>query len=143
MRTENENGAIGTLTASKLATGMNDDLHFLIHGTKGALSFSLMNPNYLGFYDASARGGNFGGEAGFTQIECVGRYPAPAGTFPSPKAARGWLEGHVESMLHFLTQVHRGISGHPDFTDAAHVQAVMETAYRSAEEGGLRLEVPC
>jgi len=45
-------------------------------------------------------------------------------------------------MLAFLTQVDRGVSGHPDFDDAAHVQAVMETAYRSAAEGGLRLEVP-
>lgn len=138
-----KNGACGTLTVSKLTTGANDDLHLEIVGEKGALRFSLMDPNWLYFYDATAVDAPIGGLRGFTRIECVGRYPAPAGTFPSPKAARGWLEGHVESMLHFLTQVHRGISGHPDFTDAAHVQAVMETAYRSAEEGGLRLEVPC
>ena len=137
-----KNGACGTLTASKLTLGANDDLNIEIVGEKGALRFSLMEPNWLYFYDGTTEDAPIGGMRGFTRIECVGRYPAPAGFFPSPKAARGWLEGHVESMLNFLTQVDRGESGHPDFFDAAHVQAVMETAYRSAEEGGLRLEVP-
>lgn len=135
MRTENENGAFGTLTASKLATGMNDDLRFLIHGTRGALSFSLMNPNFLGFYDATANGGNFGGEAGFTQIECVGRYPAPAGKFPSPKAASGWLRGHLMSMYHFLNAVYEGKQNSPSFADAAYIQRVMDAALRSDETG--------
>lgn len=135
MRTECENGAFGTLSASKLATGMNDDLHFLIHGTKGALSFSLMNPNYLGFYDATAKGGNFGGEAGFVQIECVGRYPAPAGKFPSPKAASGWLRGHLMSMYHFLNAVHEGKQNSPSFAEAAYIQRVMDAALRSDETG--------
>jgi predicted dehydrogenase len=122
--------------------GANDDLNMEIVGEKGALRFSLMEPNWLYFYDGTAEDAPIGGMRGFTRIECVGRYPAPGGVFPSPKAARGWLEGHVESMLNFLTQLNFGQSGHPDFDDAAHVQAVMETAYRSAQEGGLRLEVP-
>ncbi len=137
-----KNGACGTLTASKLTLGANDDLNIEIVGEKGALRFSLMEPNWLYFYDGTAEDAPIGGMRGFTRIECVGRYPAPGGVFPSPKAARGWLEGHVESMLNFLTQLNFGQSGHPDFDDAAHVQAVMETAYRSAQEGGLRLEVP-
>ena len=137
-----KNGACGTLTASKLTLGANDDLNIEVVGEKGALKFSLMEPNWLYFYDGTAEDAPIGGMRGFTRIECVGRYPAPAGAFPSPKAARGWLEGHVESMFAFLTQVDRGVSGHPDFNDAAHVQAVMETAYRSASAGGLRLEVP-
>ncbi len=137
-----KNGACGTITASKLANGTNDDLNIEVVGEQGALRFSLMEPNWLYFYDATAADAPIGGMRGFTRIECVGRYPAPAGLFPSPKAARGWLEGHVESMLHFLTQVHLGESGHPDFHDAAHVQAVMDTAYRSAASNGIRLEVP-
>ena len=137
-----ENGACGTVTATKLATGTNDDLTVEVTGERGAIRFSLMDPNWLYFYDATTADAPIGGMRGFTRIECVGRYPAPAGAFPSPKAARGWLEGHVESMLNFLTQVHRGEPGHPDFADAAHVQAVMEAAYRSAEAGGVRTEVP-
>ena len=137
-----KNGACGTLTASKLTTGANDDLHIEVIGEKGALRFSLMEPNWLYFYDATVADAPIGGMRGYTRIECVGRYPAPAGAFPSPKAARGWLEGHVESMLHFLMQVHAGESGHPNFDDAAHVQAVMDAAYRSAEHNGVRYKVP-
>ena len=137
-----KNGACGTLTASKLTTGANDDLNIEVYGEKGSLRFSLMEPNWLYFYDATVPDAPIGGMRGFTRIECVGRYPSPAGTFPSPKAARGWLEGHVESMVHFLTQVDLGESGHPDFHDAAHVQAVMEAAYQSAEQRGILVEVP-
>ena len=35
-----ESGAVGTLTASKLATGCNDDLGFAVYGTKGSLCAS-------------------------------------------------------------------------------------------------------
>ena len=137
-----KNGACGTVTASKLTLGVNDDLNIEIVGEKGAIKFSLMEPNWLYFYDGTVADAPIGGMRGYTRIECVGRYPAPGGVFPSPKAARGWLEGHVESMLAFIKQVDLGESGHPNFMDAAHVQAVMETAYRSAAENGIRLEVP-
>ena len=130
-----ENGAVGTITASKLAIGCNDDLHFQIYGTKGALRFSLMDPNYLEFYDATAQNAPYGGTAGFTRIECVGRYPAPAGAFPSPKAASGWLRGHVMSMYHFLNAVYEGKQNAPTFADAAYVQRIMDAALCAAESG--------
>lgn len=131
-----KNGAYGTLTASKLATGTNDDLSFTVRGTKGAITFSLMDPNFLGFYDATATQTPYGGNAGFTRIECVGRYPAPAGTFPSPKASSGWLRGHVMSMYHFLDAVYTGKQNAPSFADALYVQEIMDAALRSAEQGG-------
>ena len=36
-----ENGAMGTITVSKITTGANDDLSFEIHGEKGSLKFDL------------------------------------------------------------------------------------------------------
>ena len=105
-----------------------------MYGEKGSLKFSLMQPNFLYYYDATQKTPALGGTCGYTAIECVGRYPAPGGTFPAPKAPSGWLRGHVGSMFAFLNAVHSGIQNHPDFTDGAHVQAVMAAAYRSAEE---------
>jgi predicted dehydrogenase len=128
-----ENGAIGTITASKLAVGCNDDLHFQIYGSKGALRFSLMDPNFLYFYDATEKPDVLGGSTGYQAIECVGRYPAPGGAFPAPKAPSDWLRGHVGSMYSFLNSVYTGVQAHPDFADGAHVQAVMAAAYRSAQ----------
>lgn len=129
------NGAVGTLTASKLTTGANDDLTFEIYGERGALRFSLMDLNYLYFYDAAAPASPLGGERGFTAIECVGRYDPPAGAFPSPKAPSGWLRGHIMSFYHFLEAVSRGEQNSPTFAEAAYVQYLMELALKSAADG--------
>lgn len=128
-------GAVGTVTVSKLVHGANDDLSVSVYGEKGSLKFSLMQPNFLYFYDATEKPTTLGGTTGYQAIECVGRYPAPGGSFPSPKAPSGWLRGHVESMYSFLNSVYTDVQAAPDFSDGAHVQAVMSAAYRSAQSG--------
>ncbi len=122
-------GAVGTVETGKIFQGTNDDLSFEIYGTDGALRFSLMDPNFFEYYDAAAP------HAGFTRVECCNRYPAPGGVFPGAKAPAGWLRGHVGSMYAFLDAVYRGAPASPSFADGAHIQAVMEAAYRSAESG--------
>ena len=128
-----KNGAMGTLRGSKIACGTNDDFTFDIYGEKGALRFSLMQPNFLQFYDNTLPEDPLGGSRGFTSIETVSRYSAPGGFFPSPKAPVGWLMGHVESYYSFLNSVHSGTETHPNFEDATYVQRVMEAAYLSTE----------
>lgn len=130
---ELENGAVGNITVSKLTQGANDELTFSVNGTLGSLSFSLMDPHYLNFYDATAAGAPLGGVRGYTRIECVGRYPAPATGFPAIKAPQGWLRGHLGAMAAYLTAVHEGRAVSPSFEDGAYVQAVMEAAKKSAE----------
>ncbi len=133
-----KNGACGTISASKVAVGANDDIFLELFGEKGSLRFSLMEPNWLYFYDNTLPDTELGGARGFTRIECVGRYPTPGGVFPSPKASSGWLRGHVESLYHFLNSVYTQTQSAPDFTDGAYVQAIMEAAYCSAAEGAWR-----
>ena len=135
MLCETVDGAKGTITVSKIACGTNDDLNFSIYGEKGAISFSLMQPNFLRFYDGSSPTPALGGYVGFRDIECVGRYPAPAAPFPAIKAPSSWIRGHVQSMYDFLSAVCDGKPSHPDFDDAAYVQSVIDAAYRSAELG--------
>ena len=127
-------GAVGTVTVSKLVNGANDDLSLSVYGEKGSLKFSLMQPNFLYFYDATQKPMTLGGNTGYQAIECVGRYPAPGGGFPSPKAPSGWLRGHMEGIYSHLNSVATDTPSAPSFRDAAHVQAVMEAAYRSAAE---------
>lgn len=133
-------GACGTITVGKLQVGTNDDLSFEIYGEKGALRFSLMEPNWLYYYDNTVANAPMGGMRGFTRIECVGRYPDL--TFPSPKAPAGWLYGHLASMHAFLSAVANGKPFAPSLTDGLYVQEVMEMAYASDQIGGLRMEVP-
>ena len=133
-------GACGTVTVGKLQVGTNDDLSFEIYGEKGALRFSLMEPNWLYYYDNNAVNTPMGGMRGFTKIECVGRYPDL--TFPSPKAPAGWLYGHLASMHAFLSSVDAGNAFYPSLQDGLYVQSVMGIAYTSDRIGGLRMEVP-
>ena len=141
-----ECGAVGSINVSKIAHGSSDGLAFEIYGTKGALRFSLMDMNYLYFYDASSPQYPAGGNRGWTRIECVGRYPSPAGTFPSVKAPAGWLRGHVGCMAAFLHAVAStgdltadnldGCLPPPSFADGAAVMSVIAAAKESDSKNG-------
>lgn len=128
-------GAMGTLTVSKLIQGANDDLTFSLYGEKGSLSFSLMDENFLYFYDATAPGSPVGGMRGYTRIECAGRYPAPASGFPTIKAPQGWLRGHLGCLAAFLQAVADGTPYSPSFEDGLYVQQVLAAAYESHKTG--------
>ncbi len=128
-------GAMGTVTVSKLTQGANDELTFSVNGERGSLAFSLMDPNYLSFYDATAEGAPMGGVRGYTCIECVGRYPSPASGFPAVKAPQGWLRGHIGCMASFLSAVATEMPCDPSFRDGAYVQRVLEAALESDRIG--------
>lgn len=133
-------GACGTVFVGKLQVGTNDDLSIEIWGEKGALRFSLMEPNWLYFYDQTQKDAPIGGERGFVRIECVGRYPDMI--FPSVKAPAGWLYGHLANMHDFLTAAATAAPFSPSLSEGLYVQAVMDAAERSDREKGVRVEVP-
>ena len=126
-------GGCGTMIQSKVHTGANDDVIIEIYGEKGAIKYSLMECEWLYFYDTAAKASPLGGDRGFTKIECVGRYDAPGGVFPSPKAPVGWLMGHSANYYAFLDSVYNGRQPSPVLCDGVYVQKVMEAAYKSAE----------
>ena len=139
MLAQAKDGAAGTITVGKLQSGANDDLSFEIYGERGSLRFSLMEPNWLYFYDNTLPIGSVGGERGFVRIECIGRYPDLV--FPSVKAPAGWLYGHLASMHAFLSAVCDGRDFAPSLEDGFYVQRVMDAAYRSDKMNGVRTEV--
>jgi predicted dehydrogenase len=134
MIAEMKNGGKGTIEASKIATGTNDEMRVEIHGDKGAIRFNLMEPNYLEYYDDTIDEEHYGGNKGFVKIECVQRFKKPGGGFPSPKFSIGWIRSHVHSLFNFLDCVDKKIKAKPSFEDGAYVQYVMEKAYESAED---------
>ncbi len=130
-----KNGGTGTIEASKVATGANDELRFEIHGDKGAVRFNLMDPNWLEFYDNMQPEAPLGGIKGYTRIECVQRFKKPGGDFPSSKFSIGWIRSHVHSLYSFLSCVHEGRPASPSFREGAYIQYVMEKAYESDRSG--------
>ncbi|MEW6356452.1 MAG: Gfo/Idh/MocA family oxidoreductase [Planctomycetota bacterium] len=129
-----KSGAIGTVESWRLATGANDEMRFEIHGEKGALRFNLMDPNWLYAYDAREPEGDYGGNRGYKQIECVQRYPKPA-VLPTPKASVGWIRAHMACLHDFLTHIAQDTPTCPNFSDGARIHDVMDAAYRSSAEG--------
>lgn len=129
------NGALGTLEASRFATGTNDELRIEVHGEMGALRFNLMDPNWLYAFDARDPEAPLGGNRGFKAIETVQRYPAPA-ALPGPKFATGWLRNHIACQYELIASLAAGRPCSPDFADGLKVQEAMEAAYLSARQGG-------
>lgn len=127
-------GALGTIEATKIATGAEDELRLEIHGTRGALRFNEMDPHHLEFHDATAPDQPLGGLRGWNRIDTGQRYPAPASSFPSPKAAIGWLRGHVACLANFLQAVAAGRPAEPGLEQGIRIQKLMDGVRRSAAE---------
>lgn len=128
-----KNGAVGTMESSRMATGAQDEIRFEAHGSHGAIRFNLMQPNYLEFYDATIPEGIYGGNRGFKQIECVARYPKPAG-LPGPKNTIGWERFHIHSLYSFVNNVVNGWHGKPDIQDGIKTQCILEAALESTHK---------
>jgi len=134
------NGAIGTLESSRLATGVQDEVRFEAHGSKGALRFNLMQPNFLEYFDGTLPEGAYGGDRGFKQIECVSRYPKPY-ALPGPKNTIGWERFHVHCAYNFINAIVSGGAASPSILDGAKTQAILEAALESSASRGF-VKVP-
>ena len=133
-----KNGACGMVSASKLASGSEDELRFEINGSRGALKFNGMNPNQLLFYDSTKSDRPYGGFRGWTAVDCGARYNDSA--FPSPKSPVGWFRAHQHSLHHFLQHVDGMTPAHPDLADAVRLERIMDAVRRSGAQGHW---VPC
>lgn len=135
MMLEMPNGALGTLEASKIATGTDDEIRFEIHGVKGAVRFALMQPNYIEFFDNEKPEMPLGGERGFTRIASVARFEKPGGVFLPVKNTIGWDRAHMHCYYSFLNCVAMGGRPAPDAGDALELQVLMDALFASDKEG--------
>ena len=127
-----ESGMIGTIEVSKVAAGSNDDLNYSLYGSRGAIRYHPMNPNFLEVYDATRPSGPIGGTSGFQALETVNKYPQSRSQFPGPRFGIGWLRGHVACHHNFVTCVSRGTPASPSLEEGAYIQKVIERVYAGA-----------
>jgi len=127
---ELDNGAVGSIEASKIATGCQDELRFEIHGSHGALRFNLMDTNYLDFFNTSDPETPLGGTSGFKRLHCVQRYDAPA-VFPGPKFSIGWLRGHLHCLYSFISAYHDGRPFEPSIRRGIELEKVIDAVEKS------------
>lgn len=129
-----QSGALGLIEASRFATGTHDGLTFELYGERGALKFDMMDANYLYAYDATVPEADLGGRRGWTQIECLHRYPKP-NALPSPKLPIGWMRFHLHCIYDFITALTEQRLGAATLLDGVKTQAVDEAVRQSADSG--------
>jgi predicted dehydrogenase len=124
-------GAVGTLEASKIATGAEDELRLEIHGTRGALRFQLLDPNCLEADSLSDPDGPIGGLRGWKRIATIQRCE-PSASFPGGKVGGGWLRGHLHCQYAFLSAVACGRQGEPSLHRGVRVERMVAAVAQSA-----------
>jgi predicted dehydrogenase len=125
-------GAVGSIEVSRFATGTLDDLNITIYGERGSLRFSLMDANFLYWFDAGVRAPD-PGLLGWQRLETGQKYPGAK--LPNPRSILGWTRFHTENLHRFIRSVREGSHFTPDELDGYEAQAVLEAVYRSAESG--------
>jgi predicted dehydrogenase len=135
-----QNGAIGTIETTKVATGAEDEVRLELHGETGAIRFNLMEPNWLDVYDTRLQDGPFGGQRGFQRI-ATGSKLEQSRIMPPPKGTAGWLQFHLESLRSFvenaaageITDQWQGVV--PTFRDGWACHEIFDAAERSDQSG--------
>jgi predicted dehydrogenase len=122
-------GALGTVEATKIATGSLDEIRFEVHGTRGAMRFNGMRPNWLELYDCDDAD-----ERGWRSLDTANQFPPPAPPFPGPKFSIGWIRSHVACLANFIAAVAAGEPAEPSLARGIALQRMMAACYRSAGE---------
>ncbi|GMB82485.1 Gfo/Idh/MocA family oxidoreductase [Shinella zoogloeoides] len=126
-----EDGAIGSLEATRNAYGRNNFITLEIHGTKGSIHFNYERRDELQvmFADdpADARG--------FRTVYTGPAHPYGGGLWPIPGLGIGYSETKIVECYDFFSAIAKGRQPSPDFEDGLLTELVADALIRSGETG--------
>jgi len=125
-----EQGAMGTIMVSRVATGRKMGYAYDITGTKGALRFDAEDQNALWYYDASARRGR----QGFAKLLMGPEHPDFGAFCEGPGHGTGYAAQIIIEARDFLKAIDSGESIFPTFRDGLEVSRVVAALFRSHQE---------
>ncbi|SEP79612.1 Gfo/Idh/MocA family protein [Natrinema salaciae] len=123
-----ENGAMGTLEASRFATGHKNDHTVEIHGSEGSLRFSLERLNELEVLRADEN-------RGYETILVTDEDDPYVDHWWPPGHVLGWEHTFVHENYEFLSAVERGGEFAPNFEDGLAAQRVLAAIEESDDRG--------
>ena len=126
-------GVLGGVEASRMGTGLTNDIGFEIFGEQGAIRFSGLDPAWLELYDVRDPDKPIGGLRGFRKVETVNRYVGQKA--PDGSMAPDFVRTHAECQYQFLKAVAEDRPTQPTLADGLHLQAVMAAAEKSSAAG--------
>lgn len=132
---EFENGAIGVMESSAVATGRKNFLSWEINGSKGSLKWDLEHPNSL-FACIEDLGGD--SLLGFTEISVTeSEHPYVSEWWPQGHNI-GWEHCHIIDKFHFLDAVANDKEMSPyiaTFEDGYRVAVIIDAMRKSSRSG--------
>ncbi|SFC44682.1 Predicted dehydrogenase [Halobiforma haloterrestris] len=126
---EFENGAVGTLEASRYATGHKNDHTIEIHGSEGSLRFSLERLNELEVHRE--------GDRGYETILVTDEDDPYVDHWWPPGHVLGWEHTFVHENYEFLSAVAAGDADafEPSFEDGLAAQRILAAIQEGDERG--------
>ncbi|MDQ3175444.1 MAG: Gfo/Idh/MocA family oxidoreductase [Acidobacteriota bacterium] len=122
-----KNGAVGSIEASRFATGRKNQNRFEINGSRGSIVFNLERMNELELYIDE------GPESGFRTIQVTGKgHPYIEGWWP-PGHIIGYEHTFTHTVLDLLKAIDDQRLPNPNFEDGVRNQRVLDGVARAAE----------
>ena len=122
-----ENGAVGSIEASRFATGRKNYNRLEINGSKGSLAFNLERMNELELYIEE------GPNSGFRTINVTdATHPFMAGWWP-PGHIIGYEHTFTHTVVDLLRSIEQQTIPSPSFEDGLKNQRVLAAIERASE----------
>ena len=122
-----DNGAIGTIEASRFATGRKNYNRFEINGSKGSIVFNLERLNEMELYIEE------GPDSGFRTVQVTdAQHPYMAGWWP-PGHIIGYEHTFTHTVLDLLKAVNEQKIPTPNFEDGVRNQKVLDAIERASD----------
>ena len=124
-----ENGTMGHLFFSRVATGRKMGYIFEVTGTKGAIRFDMEDQNALWLYKSD----DPAAEVGFRKILTGPEHPDYREFCQGPGHGIGFQDQIIIEARDFLKAIESGKNIWPTFEDGVAVSQIVEAAHRSSE----------
>jgi predicted dehydrogenase len=126
-----EDGAVGSLEASRHAHGRKNSLTFEVHGDAGSLTFDYERRDELRLYLTS----DPEDRRGFRTVITGPAHPYGAALWPIPALGIGYGETKIIECYELMRAVAGEIEASPDFRDGYQIARICEAIADSAETG--------
>lgn len=126
---ECENGAFGSIEATRNAWGRNNYITFEIHGTKGSICFNYERRDELQVCFADDQDDR----RGFRTVYTGPSHPYGEGLWPIPALGIGYTETKIIECYDFFRALQDNTRALPDFRDGYAVELISEAILKSAQ----------
>ena len=124
-----ENGAFGTIEATRNAWGRNNFITFEIHGTDGSLFFNYERRDELQVCFAKDEGDR----RGFRTVYTGPAHPYGEALWPIPALGIGYTETKIVEMYDFIKGIAEDAPITPDFREGYAVELISDAVLESAK----------